>query len=211
MNFKYKYKMTAEYYADIVIKELTKDGAVYFARFEETSTKKMAMNRSKRIHAINIYLCKDLESQGFKNWELHENIQNPNKCLCICGMELEKEAYYLMRKDGSCQICIGSKCIEEMEKEFKSNIQDEIQNDKDERKVCPFCNKRKAMNDKMCKKCSACSLCEMCKTPNFTSDYGLCKPCWFKKREQKHKCANCTRIIDAKYIKCYTCNKSLNL
>ena len=255
--------MTTEYYSNIVINELTQDGGVYFARYEETSTKNMAMNRSKRIQAINIYLCKDIESEGFKHWELFENIQDPNKCLCICGMELEKEAYHLTRKDGSIQICIGSKCIEEMNKVYKSNIQVEIKNDKDERKVCPFCNKRKAMKDEMCKKCSACdlcklcktpnttsdydlckpgwlkekhnyscpfckkskyiedvmckkcstcSLCEVCKTPNYTSDYSLCKPCWFNKRENrdveedKHKCTDCARIIDNKYLRCYNCN-----
>ncbi len=212
--------MSGQDYEDIVRNELTLVGHVYYAKFKEMNTKLMAINRRKRINAINIHLCGDAENTGFNNWELVEKIGNPNNCLCICGMELEKEAFFLTRKDMAIQHCIGSKCIEEMDKEYKTritvNIKDDIKREKqaerDKKKECPFCMKKKTMKEEMCKVCSSRILCELCKTPNYTSEYRLCKPCWSIKDLEKHthelidnKCIDCNKVIDQKYVKCYNC------
>jgi len=151
----------------------------FFAKKVETDTKKMAMNRNRRIEAINRSIFNDYTKKKFTNWQECKKIEDPN-VLCICGMWLEKEAYLISRYGSYEQVC-----LKQLDKDYKTALFEDM---KKREKKCPHCNKRKNLDEKMCKKCKEYKLCITCKEPNKTSKYLECLDCYNKTIPLKGKC-----------------------
>jgi len=156
---------------------------IIYAKKVETDTKKMAMNRNRRIEAINRSIFNDYTKKKFRNWERCINI-NPN-VLCICGQYLESEAFLVSRDNSVEKVCLGSECVKQLDKDYKTALFEDM---KKREKKCPHCNKRKNLDEKMCKKCKEYKLCITCKEPNKTSKYLECLDCYNKTIPLKGKC-----------------------
>ena len=122
------------------------------AENRERNTKIMVTNRVSRINYLNLEIFNDEIDEGFKYW-LKFNYQNTGMdegLLCICGMKLCKECFYVRRFNSISNVWyamrIGSYCINQIDKYHGTKTTN------DALKKCK-CGNRKNIKQELCKKC----------------------------------------------------------
>ena len=144
------------------------------------------------------------------------NLTQPeHECFCICGVSIKRNAY-IMNRDKTRMLVIGSCCIKRFMPEGKKG------------RTCEICEKpHKNRKVNRCNDCKDIVECSRCKT-QFKSNYGYekCYGCMYIKEcikcKKEHKnsvdkcdhccnrfkcgvCADCGKSINEKYKMCYTC------
>lgn len=177
-----------EYHKKVIAEELTIINGTYMARTQETCSKIMAMNRARRLKAINLGVCGDERDTGFENWDHSDPTPLVEHCLCICGMLLKTTAHTVIRKDTLnghstlIKACIGSTCIKCLDKIHNTQNYEKM---KECYKTCPHCQERKNIYDEMCKKCKLKTICNTCQETKPMNSAENCVSCNEKIKKTK--------------------------
>lgn len=179
------------YHKKVVDEELILMNGTYMAKEQEFSTKQMAINRNRRIKAINLYICRDEKSNGFEEWDHFESVPAVGRHLCICGMLLTEHSNTVSRRNALINVkaCIGDTCIQQLDKIHKTKIFKKM---KDQYKTCPHCEKRKKIYEEMCKKCKLKTICKNCNQSKPVNDADNCETC--NEKIKKNKFSYCVYL-----------------
>ena len=132
---------------------------IYRASTSETCSKKCAINRTRRIQALNEHLDDKAEFL-YENWERGYAFLSKDKDRCLCGHEI-KNNYACLHIPSNTVIVLGSSCVDKIYDEYEGTKHEAAAARFVERMTmtCPECKNRKVKSYEFCGK-NICVNCE---------------------------------------------------
>lgn len=143
----------------IIKNEISLDSrGVYRAIEQETDSKKCAINRMRRLSAINKFIDNETGKFPYLNWlpVAQEENDFEDGCLCICGHQIATSHILIYKPDRTKMIAHGSECIKRVRTEFADEPEAEefVNSFKSDiakmKRTCPTCKGEKRVKDAFC-------------------------------------------------------------
>jgi hypothetical protein len=143
--------------------EITQVDEMWMAKEIETSPKQCALNRNRRIRALNLLYFDDThDSDPYHEWMVTPSEYSDTNLVCLCGKKISKCDVMSLKIDAGIKVCIGSECVKRIGGECVyregSVGNDYYTNYQNLRETCPTCGEPK------CKKYTYCGneVCSKC-------------------------------------------------
>ena len=137
--------------------EITQINGMWMAKEIETSPIQCAINRDRRIRALNYIIFDDsYEDDPYCNWIAIPGEYQDTNLVCICGKKIDRCDILSLRDEPDVKVCIGSECVKrvgsgDINTDFYAYY-------KKQKKTCPDCKGPKCIKYKYCGD-SVCSKC----------------------------------------------------
>jgi hypothetical protein len=137
--------------------ELTQVDEMWMAKEIETSPKQCAINRNRRIRALNLlYFGDSHDADPYHEWMAIPSEYKDTNLVCLCGKKIDKCDVMSLNIDANIKVCIGSECVKRVGGEcVDTDYYANYQNLKETCPTCgePKCKKYKYCGDDVCSKC----------------------------------------------------------
>ena len=138
--------------------EITQLNGIWMAKEIETSPIQCAINRDRRIRALNLHYFDDsCEDDPYCPWIAIPSEYLDTNLVCICGKKIDRCDILSLSETSDIKICIGSECVKRV---GSGDINTDFYADyKERKKTCPDCKGPKCIKYKYCGD-SVCSKCK---------------------------------------------------
>jgi hypothetical protein len=181
----------------IIKNEISLDSrGVYRAIEKETDSKKCAINRMRRLNALNKLIGNETGKFPYLNWlpVAQEENDFEEGYLCICGHPIATSHVLIYKPDRTKMIAHGSECIKRVRTEFADEPEAEefVNNFKSDiakmKRTCPTCKGVKRVKDAFCGD-------EECKLTKFNREQAEFRLAKLKKRKLKEEAEEKTKPV----------------